>query len=518
MSDTIDVGAVKASEGFFLLREHEHSPWQTRPDSADGWRFCSTFRESAPDLRNAVFDLIRKAKRKVFITSFILGDDELIDLLAATARRLTGGVYVISGLNERSLRAGLEELADRDERNEEITRKVEAEKKRFVSLTNNGVAVRGHDNCHAKFVVVDDEVAWVGSANLETRAFTRVGEVGVVLDDPQSVVRLARFFARMWLADCKYELPAFIDGYQIVERPDAPPVDFSVPNSVGDGRAEVVWTDSASGSADEANLYLSLRDVIRRARRHLLLSSFNLNQMQERPDLVLKPVAEAIERGVRVRLLVRALNDRDRHRRDAGLFHALGVEVLADDANHAKAAIADDTYGLLFSANFDAVHGLLAGSGVEVGARLDGTPALAQLADYSRHALACATRSYVPEPTGRQLSVGLSETMPRWQMGQEMAVACSAELWRDFCQEARRFPVLWSQRKTQPVELLAGRLRLSLRNSGGTCLMTLDSAEGQPAWGQAMRQVIRSAQWRQTKEDPTRGVCAGVFHRQGVSA
>ena len=123
-----------------------------------GWRFCSTFRGSAPSLRDAVLDLIHNAKRKVFITSFILGDDDLINALAAAARRLTGGVYVISGLSDRSLRKGLAELADRGDRGHTITQKVEAEKKRFMSLTNQGIAVRGHENCHAKFVVIDDTV------------------------------------------------------------------------------------------------------------------------------------------------------------------------------------------------------------------------------------------------------------------------------------------------------------------------------------------------------------------------
>jgi hypothetical protein len=58
-------------------------------------------------------------------------------------------------------------------------------------------------------------------------------------------------------------------------------------------------------------------------------------------------VAAAIARGVRVRMFVRAMNDRDRHRRQAGLLPDLGVELVADDLNHAKAAVADGERGLL---------------------------------------------------------------------------------------------------------------------------------------------------------------------------
>jgi len=109
------------------------------------------------------------------------------------------------------------------------------------------------------------------------------------------------------------------------------------------------------------------------------------------------PVAKAIEKGVQVELLLRAQNRRDRHRRDAGLLHRLGVRVVADDLNHAKAVIADDRAAVLFSANFDADHGLDPG-GIEVGARLDSTPALPEMIHYFDHATATATREYIAVP------------------------------------------------------------------------------------------------------------------------
>src|SRR5262249_37561194 len=116
--ESIDLGAIPSNEGFFLLRDHPEKPFPPSPTANTAWRFCSTFRDSVPSLRDAVLDLIRNTQRKIFITSFILGDDELIEALAAAARRLTGGVYVISGLNEQSLRKGLAELAELADRSE----------------------------------------------------------------------------------------------------------------------------------------------------------------------------------------------------------------------------------------------------------------------------------------------------------------------------------------------------------------------------------------------------------------
>ncbi len=514
--ETIDLGAITSDEGFFLLHDHPEEPFPPAPMTNTGWRFCSTFRGSTPSLRDAVLELIQNAKRKVFITSFILGDDDLIDALATAARRLTGGVYVISGLSERSLRKGLAELADRGDRGQTITQKVEAEKKRFMSLTNQGIAVRGHENCHAKFVVIDDAVAWVGSANLETRAFTRVGEVGVVLDDPPSVSRLARLFARMWLADCKYELPAFIDSYRVAERTDPPSVPFAVPNPVLDKTASVLWTDDVDESdtpadvpARRASLRMSIHDVINNARQQLLLASFNLNRMSDRPDLLLEPVAEAIGRGVRVKLLVRALNDRDRHRRQAGLFHDLGVHVLADDTNHAKAAVADDAHGLLFSANFDADFGLDPGAGIEVGARLDATPALAELARYLRHAMTCASRTYVPRPTAQQLNDGLTAASPPpWPLDESLTIQCDQETWNAFCAATQKGPVIWTRRATEPIELLAGNLRLRLRPNGPSLHPEVRAQPGRSA-AQALALIARGSPSEQDAQE--HGICTALI-------
>jgi phosphatidylserine/phosphatidylglycerophosphate/cardiolipin synthase-like enzyme len=223
-SVVLDLGALRITDGYFLTRFAPQLPFALpHPQEPSEWMFGGTFRGSPTTLRDQVLTLIRTAKRKVFITSFILGDDDLIDILVATADRLAGGVYVISELSEDSLRRGLEQLEGRDP-----GEKVEVEKKRFLALTTRGVAMRGHENCHAKFMVIDDEVAWVGSANLETKAFTTVGEVGVVTHNPTEVDRLARLFAHMWQAGCKYELPSTVHDYMVDDR-DLTSVPFAVP-------------------------------------------------------------------------------------------------------------------------------------------------------------------------------------------------------------------------------------------------------------------------------------------------
>jgi phosphatidylserine/phosphatidylglycerophosphate/cardiolipin synthase-like enzyme len=451
----INLGAIACDTGFFLPRDAARSRFEAVPFSGP-WRFCSTFRESPTTLRDSVLELVRAARHKIFVTSFILGDQMLAAELISAAERLTGGVYVISELSEASLRRGLARLEEISER-KEITAKVEVEKKRFMSLTRNGVVVRGHENCHAKFMVVDDVMAWVGSANLETRAFTEVGEVGVVISDPVEVDRLARLFARMWLAGSRYHLPA-ADDYSVQKREGTCTV--TVPRPPG-SVPSLIWTDE-----DDKSLLTAVHEVIATARQELLLASYSLNGMMDRPDLLLNPVAEAVARGVEVTMLVRALNHRDRHREDAAGLHDLGVRLFADRYNHAKAVVADNgSKGALFSANFDAEHGLDPGSGLEIGARLDGTAALSDLTCYLRHALANADHEFVRRPLQRQVSdakiFGASQV---WPLPTELRVQATPEHWRALASEAIQGPALWT-RQNNAIDLIVGEQAWTLNQT-----------------------------------------------------
>lgn len=504
--DMLDLGALRAADGYFLSREAPQLPFPSTQSRGEEWEFGSTYRHTSDTtLRDHVLDLVRGARQKVFITSYVIGDDNLAQELVNAADRLTGGVYVISELSERTLLRGLTRLANPARlRKNETKEKVEVEKKRFLSLTTRGVAVRGHENCHAKFVVVDDEIAWVGSANLETEAFTTKEEIGVITRDPAEVSRLARLFARMWLSGCKYELPSATDHYSADER-DPTPAPFAVPPAEPGPHPAVIWTDDTSRT-----LLAAIHDIIASARRRLVLASYSLKGMDARYDLLIDPIKRAIDKGVQVRLLVRAMNWRDDHRHDAGLLHSLGVHLLADDANHAKAVVADDQAGALFSANFDYEHGLDPGSGIEVGARLDGTTALPELTRYLNHALDCATREYVHQPTARQLHDRLAEDWQRpWPEADQIKVRADANTWTRLKDLSCNGAVLWHREKGNPVELYAGAERFRLKSAPEE----IQLLEPLPGTGQTASEFIRDW-WRRAKEKShEQGYCPALIQR-----
>ena len=473
MPDELDLGALVTPEGYYLVRETPSTPsvaepraaerfvaepFVAEPDADPEYRHRFTYRGSDTSIKRAAIDLIRGARCKIFLASFRIGDRDLLDALFAAVDRLHGGVYVITSWTEDSLRRDLSSLEDVDDVD------VQAQKKQFDELTRRGITLRGHEGCHAKFLLVDDAVALVSSANLETSALAdtprkrATGENGVLLADRAEVDRLARFFTRLWYSGCTWEaLPGA--EYALHRRtPTASPV--TVPLGTGPG---VIWTygggergggearggeaggGERGGRADrgERGILAALHDVIGLARTELLLATFSLVGIRNRPELLLDPLRRAMaEHDIDVRLLVRARNNIAAHRADTAALAELGVTVHGDSDTHAKGVIADGRYGALFSANFDAEHGLF--QDVEVGTRLDGRPALTEAHRYFRHAMANADLRFATRPTQRELDRGLgARWRRRWPYADRVSVSATDADWRSLVAAAGAGPVLW---------------------------------------------------------------------------
>jgi phosphatidylserine/phosphatidylglycerophosphate/cardiolipin synthase-like enzyme len=468
MTDVLDLGAITHPDGFFLVAGSSGPRPGFQPTNIDtgvDYRHIFTRKGSGTTIKETALELIGSARQKVFVASYLLGEPDLLTALFDVARRLRGGVYVISELSERTMRqqlAELEEEADADAA-------VRAHKKNFAELTRHGVAVRGRADCHAKFLIVDDRAALVSSANLDTRGLNETGENGVLVTDPAEVDRVARFFTRLW-DSCSYDMPAGSAEYSVRERPPSPsrcrvPVPDVTP------APGVIWTDGK----EERLILAHLHDIIGRARRRLMLATFSLNGLVSHRELLIEPLTAALRDGeVAASLLCRGRNNMTAHRRDAAALADLGVRIYADQLNHAKGVIADDAHGALFSANFDAAHGLL--DGVEVGMRLDGQPALAEASRFFRHAMEHADLEYARHPTAAQLNAGLAARwhVP-WSYGKRLSVTTTAPHWQRFRADAATGPVLYALDKTA-----AGKSRAEIRlyAGAGQWLLSPPRADG----------------------------------------
>jgi phosphatidylserine/phosphatidylglycerophosphate/cardiolipin synthase-like enzyme len=450
MPEQIDLGRLTTSEGYFLVRDAESRPFVPEPDNDAEYRHRFTYRGSTSSIKQAALDLINGAQKKIFLASFRIGDRDLLDALFTAVDRLRGGVYVITSWTENRLRQDLATIEDLDDVD------VRAQKKRFDELTRRGIALRGHESCHAKFLVVDDRAALVSSANLETSALAdtshkrATGENGVVIADLPEVDRLARFFASLWYSGCTWNAPPGPE-YALTKRDPAPSPVEAPPLTGGTG---VIWTqDSKSG------ILTTVRDTIGRARGELLLATFSLRGLTSHPELLLDPLRQAItDHRLDVRLLVRGRNNIAEHRADATALAKLGVTVHADSDTHAKGVIADGRYGALFSANFEAEHGLL--GGVEAGVCLDNRPSLVEAHRYFRHAMDHANLRFEPSPDQHTLDSALAARWRhRWRHGQRLTITATDADWTAFASASGTAPVLWEDHE---------RLRLYAADLVGT--------------------------------------------------
>jgi cardiolipin synthase A/B len=468
MTDRLDLGAYRHDEGYFLLRDDgETAPYIAETVGGGQYRHVFSYRGSRPTIKEAALGLLSAARHKVFVASFRIGDTELLKALYDAADRLRGGVYVISALDEKSLRKGLQsEDADAPGADD-----IRAQNKRFEDMTSRGISVRGHENFHAKFLIIDDRVALVSSANLETSALTdtktrgATGENGFIVSDGAEVLRLARYFARLW-HECTYEMPPGED--HTVQERTASPSPCRVPAADLEHAPSVIWTHDG-----ELGILDTIHHIIGRARHTLLLASYSLNGLIERPELLLTPVERAIRaHSLKASLLVRARNNHPQTRQGAAALAELGVQIHADSLTHAKAAVADERYGALFSANFDADHGLL--SGAEVGVRIDSDQALNEAVCYLRHAMTHADLTFAPNPTQRDMDLRLGAFWRTvWPFESEVPVSSTDEVWQRFTSVAKTGPVLYSNSREQGLLLYAGDSEWTLTGPGPTGTRTL---------------------------------------------
>lgn len=346
-------------------------------------RHVLTYCGGGSTIRSALMDLIDSAERKVFVATWIVGDPELLDALYRAAERLQGGVYMIAAMDDKELAKPYEE-----EDVELTPAERMRERKQFEALTQNGIAVRTYSGCHAKFVVVDDRSALISSANHVPRALDLTGENGVLLTDHPEAERAARLFARLW-ADCQQEMPLSGDRVLTDVRGPRRHCRLEAPRV---GENGLVWTHGG-----DHRILSAVHELIDGAETELLLATFSLKGIAEQPGLLLEPLRAAVDRGVEVRMLLRG-RDRTEFLEDPDALAEAGVRLFPCSLNHAKGLIADRKRGALFSANFDFVHGLT--GGVELGMRIDGTPALAEALRYFEHAIAEHDRELMPPVDG----------------------------------------------------------------------------------------------------------------------
>jgi phosphatidylserine/phosphatidylglycerophosphate/cardiolipin synthase-like enzyme len=473
-ADRISLAHRTVSGGFFARRRGTpgRSPFiPAGMVSGEPYRHCFTYEGGGSTIHRELIDMIDGARRKIFIAALTLGDKDLRESLIHAAGRLRGGVYVVSALDDKGLQEAINEYDDNPDIDAQL------EHRNFRELTKHGIYVRGYRGLHAKFVVVDDQIALVSSANLVTASFTATGENGVVVTHPADVETLARVFTRLWQLS-QWDMPPDARHPGVIDK-RAPSTRMPPPLAAAEGTGPI-WTWE-NAEADH-HIARTVADIASTARTDLILATFSiagisyeLPKTRPRPELLLEPVQRTAQRGARIRLLMRGRNFLPAARAEATAFAEAGAQIVPDQKNHAKGVIADRERGALFSANFTVPRGLT--GGVEMGMRLDGTVALTDAHRYFEHVMAEANMEFLRDPALGDLADTLyADSMTSWPLPKTITVTADDDVWESLA--AGRGVVAYERASDETVTLYSGRRAWSLRQAGDTWALARKNENG----------------------------------------
>jgi phosphatidylserine/phosphatidylglycerophosphate/cardiolipin synthase-like enzyme len=491
MHEPIDIGSLRIADGFFLASTESMTPMPLR-----GPRGSTVFTRPGIEasLRDALYDLVDSATRKLFVCSFLLDDQGLIERLCRKADQLRGSVYVVTAIKDEWLTNA---FADPDETHLKPTKHL------IEPLVAAGAQVRGCESAHAKFAVVDDREAIISTANFDQRGLLHTGEAGVRLSSPDEVVRLSRFFSRLWLSRCELEMPHDpSDRFTVrnVKRPSLPPV---VPAADANIAGSVIWTDGK-----EHHIAETIAKTADAAQRELVVCTYDVRGLDRLSDLVVAPIDRAVQRGVRVRLLTRIRNPRRSSREALRRLAAIGVEIRGDSTNHAKFIIADRKFGALFSANLDAEHGLTSGIEVGVTVSTDDAGGLCGYFDEAFHDPRSAP--FVDRPTHEALDRQLRAAFRRpWGPDRGVQVKCDRKAWESLLKStAGGQPVLY-QSSNDLLTLIAGSEAYAVKQSDGS-MVQLPRGKGSTG-NRTSAQLLELWMSDKGASEEVRGIFSGVI-------
>lgn len=312
-------------------------------------QYTETFGELFVSGRNrsmasAVIDMLHQAREKVVVSSFLLADKELEDVILAVARKGVR-VYVLLASEAR---------LGKEDSEGEFEKAVLAQHKEMLKSLVGYALFRSAPHFHAKLVVVDPDTNPAGmlmTANLTKEALERNEELAIRLTPSEVSEAVSYLKWAMWesaeheMVDPKQHFRA-VSPLGIVPHPES--------------TASVVATTSKSNSLREMALAL-----IKQARKSIVVSSFGW----DKDHSVVRLLCERARSGISMTVLAR---ERVSSMPALVSLAEAGAKVLTYRWLHAKAIWTDGDVAMAMSANLQA-DGL--DHGFELGLKLSGARA-----------------------------------------------------------------------------------------------------------------------------------------------
>ena len=308
---------------------------------------------SNPSILNTMVAMIENAQEKVFLCNWMLYHTKVEAALVRAAGRLNGRVHVLTTLETsvHSRYTGDEEALN--------------DLGRLQKLAGEGVYIRLHPEAHAKFLIVDEQVL-VTSANIRDTSLEKNIETGVLTSEPKIVEDFRSMYSHVWLQEAKQHIRPSRSDPRLGNTWRS---DHSEPPTFDE---DACWTLSNR----RMSLAKQIIATINAAKESLRISTYAFSSLEAGiGNQILKSIIEADARGVQTTILYHATSTaigRPPRENESHGFSAIArcknVRMVGHPRLHAKHVIADESSGLMFTANLDGLHGL--NSGIEVGVKL----------------------------------------------------------------------------------------------------------------------------------------------------
>jgi phosphatidylserine/phosphatidylglycerophosphate/cardiolipin synthase-like enzyme len=247
---------------------------------------------ATPDIRDPVTvwcEMIDHARRTIDFGQFYVASkageplERVIDRLEAAGRRGVRIRFLMEqkgqGLSEPETIARLRRIPNLD-----------FQLLNYSKLSEDGII-------HAKYFIVDDAVAYVGSQNFDWRSLKHIDETGLRIDDPPTVAKVRAIFALDWSAQ-----QVIAAGGTVASE-----VGISDDPQVAAAGASVAASPAARNPAGVADSERVLPSLIAEAKRQIGIEVMEYAPLDRR-DLYYGVIDQAIraaaQRGVQVELLV----------------------------------------------------------------------------------------------------------------------------------------------------------------------------------------------------------------------
>ena len=316
-------------------------------------------------LTDCIKDLIENTQKYIKISSFLMQDAAISNMLKDLASSGKAAVFLISNKKDQE-----------SEEYRESTELPKSDKDKNIGFDNHGrflkdlfysgIHVRLLDNLHAKFIISDGDKGLIMSANLAPNSLNKNVESGIEISG-SDVKELEYVFDTMY----KH---ADIVKFQGANRKDITvKVDNKLsPKSIANigGNIRLTVASSFETNLDLCNvtsIYNTIIDIIGKAQKYVYIVTYHFKFKDNVLSEFLEAVRDARQRGVDVILYSNTKTNVPSLKKSLNAIRELksfGCVSYGDDKNHSKCVLSESK-GILFTANIDAISGMK--NGFEVG-------------------------------------------------------------------------------------------------------------------------------------------------------